>query len=149
MNSPSLIQAIQTLDAAELARRARKDFITVTELADTLVRREGMSFHDAHALVAQTVRACGTNDDASMIAATLKGLRPSLYLTREEIEMALDPGHFVRIRGIVGGPAPETAAESLAHALAKQQEIEAWVTTKNTMLDEARAGLLRSAVYPG
>ncbi len=95
------------IDAAELARRAHKDFLTVTELADTLVRREGMSFHEAHALVAQTVRACGPNDDAITIAATLKGLRPSLHLTREEIETALDPVHFrVRVRGIGWRPCP-------------------------------------------
>ena len=37
-------------------RRAAKDFLTVTELADTLARSEGMSFREAHGLVAATVR---------------------------------------------------------------------------------------------
>jgi argininosuccinate lyase len=141
-----VIQAVQ-IDAAELARRAHKDFLTVTELADTLVRREGMSFHEAHALVAQTVRACGPNDDAITIAATLKGLKPSLHLTLEEIETALDPVHFVSVRQIVGGPAHETASESLTRALAHQKEIEAWVAGKTNKLDEARAELLRTVVH--
>ena len=45
--------AVQTVevDRPELAQRAGKDFLTVTELADTLVRREGISFREAHGLV--------------------------------------------------------------------------------------------------
>src|SRR5580658_877008 len=50
------------IDKTELKRRAGKDFLTVTELADTLVRREGMSFREAHHLVAKTVQACGEHD---------------------------------------------------------------------------------------
>jgi argininosuccinate lyase len=134
------------VDRAELARRAGKDFLTVTELADTLVRREGMSFREAHALVAQVVRACGRDDDPSTIAATLLRLRPSLRLTREEIGEALDPEHFVRIRNIVGGPAPERTAEALAEATSKQREIETWIEAKTTMLDQAQARLRQPAI---
>src|SRR5580658_1178367 len=86
------------VDQAMLARRAGKDFLTVTELADTLVRREGMSFREAHHLVAKTVQACGEHDYVASIASTLMGIRPTLELTRAEIELALDPEHFVRIR---------------------------------------------------
>jgi argininosuccinate lyase len=129
------------IDRAELLRRAGKDFLTVTELADTLVRREGMSFREAHALVAQVVRACGRDDNPSTIAATLMTLRPSLRLTIEEIHQALDPGQFIRIRRIVGGPAPERTAEALAEASAKQREIESWIEAKTTLLDHARTRL--------
>ena len=129
------------IDRVELARRAGRDFLTVTELADTLVRREGMSFREAHALVAQTVRACGLDDDPSTIAAALLTLRPSLQLTRKEIDQALDPVHFVRIRNIVGGPAPERTAEALAQASSEQREIEAWIEAKNALLDDAESRL--------
>lgn len=129
------------IDRAELARRAGKDFLTVTELADTLVRREGMSFREAHTLVGQVVRACGRDDDPRAVAATLLRLRPSLSLAPEEITQALDPTHFVTIRNIVGGPAPERTAESLEQALSKQHEIEAWTEGKAALLDHARARL--------
>jgi argininosuccinate lyase len=129
------------IDRAELARRAGRDFLTVTELADTLVRREGMSFREAHAVVGQVVRACGHDDSARAIASALIQLRPSLRLTPEEVEQALDPEHFVRIRNIVGGPAPERAAEALAQALSKQSEIEAWIEDKTALLDRARTEL--------
>jgi argininosuccinate lyase len=136
------------VDREELARRAGKDFLTVTELADTLVRHEKMSFREAHALVAQVVRACGRDDDPSTIAATLLKLRPSLRLTREEIGEALDPEHFVRIRTIVGGPAPERTAEALAEASAKQREIETWVEAKTALLDQAQAHLRQPVRHP-
>ncbi|MGD1094822.1 MAG: argininosuccinate lyase [Bryobacteraceae bacterium] len=134
------------IDKAELARQAHKNFLTVTELADTLVRHEGMSFREAHGLVAQTVRACGKNDDAATIAAMVKSLRPGLRLTQAEIEQALDPEHFVRIRKVIGGPAPEVTAEALARALGRQKEFETWIAAKTAMLDEARAELLQLRV---
>lgn len=129
------------VDKAMLARRAARDFLTVTELADSLVRHEGMSFREAHHLVSETVKASGANDDAASIAATLIRLRPGLKMTREEIELALDPEHFVRIRNIPGGPAPEQAADALKRALKQQRKFEAWIESKNAMLDAARASL--------
>jgi len=64
-----------------------------------------------------------------------------LRLTREEIEQALDPEHFVRIRNIVGGPAPERTAEALAQASSQQREIETWIETKTALLNDAQTGL--------
>jgi argininosuccinate lyase len=128
-----------TVDRAMLARRAGRDFLTVTELADTLVRKEGMSFRDAHSLVAQTVQACGSNDDPPSIADALLKLRPALRLSRPQIEQALDPEHFIRIRNIVGGPAPEQTAAALTRALSEQREMEAWIQSKTALLEDARA----------
>jgi argininosuccinate lyase len=123
------------VDRAVLARRAGEDFLTVTELADTLVRNEGMSFREAHGLVARTVETCGDADDAASIAAALLALRPGLRLTREDIERSLDPENFVRVRKVTGGPAPERTLEALARARVEQKEIEAWVAAKVAMLD--------------
>jgi argininosuccinate lyase len=103
-----------------------------------------MSFREAHGLVAQTVRACGKNDDAVTIAAMVKSLRPGLRLTQAEIEQALDPEHFVRIRRVIGGPAPEVTAEALDRARGRQQEFEAWITAKTAMLDEKRAEMFQT-----
>ncbi len=134
-----------TVDSAALARRAGKDFLTVTELADTLVRREAMSFRQAHHLVAETVKACGSNDDIRHIAATLLRLRPSLKLTQAEVTQALDPENFVRIRSIIGGPAPEQAREAIARAQAQQRDFEAWIDAKTSLLDRAHAELHQTA----
>jgi argininosuccinate lyase len=100
-----------------------------------------MSFREAHALVGLVVRACGRDDDPSTISAALLALRPSLRLASEEIERALDPGDFVRIRDIVGGPAPVRTAEALEQALSQQREIDEWIEAKTTLLDDAQARL--------
>ena len=107
-----------TVDRAHLASRATKDFLTVTELADTLVRSEGLSFREAHGLVAAAVWECGEDDSAANIARTIRRIRPGLKLSNEAIEKALDPGHFVRIRTIIGGPAPERTLEAVQRARA-------------------------------
>jgi argininosuccinate lyase len=130
------------VDTAALARRAGKDFLTVTELADTLVRREGMSFREAHHLVARTVQACGANDDPRSIAQTL--IAVGLKMTTAEIEAALDPVNFIRMRRIEGGPAPERTAEAVSRAQASQREIEQWIESKMQLLDRARVELHRA-----
>jgi len=136
------------VDRAKLASRSRQNFLTVTELADTLVRHEGMSFREAHGLVAKTVEACGSRDDAATIADTLLRLEPSLRLSRQEILQALDPENFVRIRKVIGGPAPETAGAALDRARVEQRGIESWAAAKTAMLDESRARLYRAADSP-
>ncbi len=134
-----------TVDRENLRSRAGKDFLTVTELADTLVRREGMSFREAHHIVAETVKACGTNDDVRNIAATMMSLYPSLHLTPEEVDQALDPENFVRIRSIPGGPAPEAIRDAIARSQVRQREFEAWMEKKTSLLDRAHAELHQTA----
>ena len=130
------------VDRELMGRRARRNFLTVTELADTLVRRAGMSFREAHSLVAKTVALCGSRDDAQTIAATILSLKPTLGLTPEEIEQTLDPEHFVRIRTIAGGPAPETVTAALSGARIEQRELEEWISAKASLLKRNRAALL-------
>jgi argininosuccinate lyase len=126
------------VDRARLARRAAADFLTVTELADTLVRRKGLSFREAHGMVARAVRACEADDRPGAIAAALLGQNSGLDLTPEELELALDPENFVRIRRVAGGPAPDVAAEALSRARLEQSRITQWIAAKNGLLEVAR-----------
>jgi len=59
------------VDRARLARRAAADFLTVTEFADTLLRREGLNFREAHAMVSRAVQASAGDDRVGAIAAVL------------------------------------------------------------------------------
>jgi len=129
------------VDTVAMADRARRDFLTVTELADTLVRREGLSFREAHALVAEAVRVCGWRDDPATLAEALRKLRPTLQLTRQEIEHCLDPQAFVQVRNLTGGPASEQTSAALERARAEQQRIEAWIASTEASLDAARAAV--------
>jgi argininosuccinate lyase len=131
------------VDVARLADRARHDFLTVTELADTLVRREEMSFREAHALVAQAVRACFQQDDPATLADAILKLRPTLRLQREEIERCLDPEYFVQIRTVRGGPAREQTSAALDRAGVEQAHLEEWIKSREAALDAARAAVTR------
>ncbi|MCU1336290.1 MAG: argininosuccinate lyase [Bryobacterales bacterium] len=127
------------VDTALMADRARRNFLTVTELADTLVRREGLSFREAHALVANAVRVCDPHDDPASLAEALLRSRPTLKLTQQEIENCLDPQGFVQVRNVTGGPAREQTSDALERAGAEQRRIESWIASIEASLDAARA----------
>jgi argininosuccinate lyase len=133
------------VDTAMLADRARRHFITVTELADTLVRHEGLSFREAHALVAQAVQACGAREDAASLAEALRSVRPALTLTREEIERCLEPQYFVQVRTVTGGPAREQTSAALERAGIEQRHLETWIASTEAALDAARATATRNS----
>ncbi len=113
-------------DSERLARRAGADFLTVTELADTLVRSEGLSFREAHGLVSRAVRTAPDDRPESIVAA-LRAAAPELRLSVEEIARSLDPEEFIRVRRVKGGPAPEVVEEALERARGQQTKIEQWV----------------------
>src|SRR5579872_2943552 len=136
--------ATAQVDTALMADRARRAFLTVTELADTLVRREGLSFREAHALVAEAVWACGPHDDPNSLAQALRKSRPELRLTLEEIESCLNPENFVQVRNVFGGPAREQTSAAVDRASAEQQRIEDWIAASEAALDAARADVTRN-----
>ena len=125
------------VDRDRLRRHAGADFITVTELADTLVRRAGLSFREAHSLVSQAVRAAGSDDSPAAIASALHSQNPWLPLDRAEVECALDPENFVKVRRIIGGPAPEVVENALARARAEQRDINQWIEARRARLEKA------------
>ncbi len=100
-----------------LRARAGRDFITVTELADTIVRQEGLPFRAAHHIVAEGVRqSLASKDDLTyerLQAAASQVLGRPLALTQEDVRAALDPEQFVRVRTILGGPAPVETRRAL------------------------------------
>src|SRR5690606_10360814 len=51
------LYAAVEIDGARVAANIRRSCITVTELADTLVRDEGLSFRQAHEIAAHVARA--------------------------------------------------------------------------------------------
>jgi argininosuccinate lyase len=128
---------------ARMAERAAADFLTVTELADTLVRREGVSFREAHQLVSASVKELKGKYSAAAMAESVEVLAPShfgrgLRTSRAELLEALDPRHFVDIRRVPGGPAPEALKPALQQAEGHLAETRAWI--------ERKAGVL--AAYP-
>lgn len=139
------------VNVARMAERANSDFLTVTELADTLVRSEDLSFHDAHLLVSAGVKALRGNYHAPGMVDAVIGLAPELLgralrTSRPELLQALDPMHFVTIRTIPGGPAPEAMRPALDDAAASVAETRRWLDEKAALM-EAYPRRIREACH--
>jgi argininosuccinate lyase len=134
------------INVERLAERAHADFLPVTELADTLVRGDGLSFRRAHHLVSEAVRhlnggytEAAMADCVSALAEKLIG-RP-LSTPREELLRALDPVHFVDIRVIPGGPARGAVLQAIAEAESDAADDKQWMEEKSLLLEGYRARL--------
>ncbi|MCX7604227.1 MAG: argininosuccinate lyase [Bryobacteraceae bacterium] len=132
-------------DVERMRELSSRRFITTTELADTLVRREGLSFKAAHEMVAAAVREAGSDSPAA-IAAALEAaaqriLGRPLAMPRAEVEAALDPWHFVVVRTVEGGPAPAAVDAQLAVQSARLDEEDRWWRLTRERLDASRKAL--------
>jgi argininosuccinate lyase len=114
------------VDVEMLRRRAGRDFLTVTELADTLVRVAALSFREAHTLVSDAVKRCGDRDDR--IVEAILEVRPELNVHRADLDRAMDPRHFVEIRTIAGGPAPREVHRQMESARKQVSDCRAWLS---------------------
>lgn len=127
------------VDRERMSHAANRNFLTVTELADTLVREEGISFGMAHRLVAASVRAATSGDSPEGLVTEMERLAPEvvgkkLGRPREVWLRALDPVHFVGIRAIPGGPAPEAVRAQIACAQKEQTEAQEWLNVKRSLI---------------
>ncbi|WP_419805463.1 argininosuccinate lyase [Terriglobus sp.] len=135
-----------TFQTERMRERARGSFLTVTELADTLVRRTGISFHQAHAMVSAAVRRA-TSDDPGTLAqdifhqTTAAGLR----ITEAQLLEALDPDYFVAVRRVTGGPATFALTPELQRAGAQLQHDQSWLTAEREHLSSKAKALIANA----
>jgi argininosuccinate lyase len=95
--------------------------ITITELADTLVREEGLSFRQAHEIAATTSRAViaagkPLRDGFSAFSgAFLAHTQRPTTMTEPGFKSAVSAETFVAVRDRIGGPAPLAMDNALAH----------------------------------
>ena len=103
-----------------MLERAKNNFCTVTELANYLVRQDGLSFRAAHEIVAEIVAYMiehkkSSEDINQKIVAeiAMKALGHKTSLTDESIAKALNPILNVCAKDVVGGPAPQEVKRQL------------------------------------
>ena len=133
--------ATATFDAARLEARAAEGGTTTSELADTLVRDHGMSFKTAHAAAgrlhdahAQHPRVALT-DVLAAICLELCG-RP-IVMDGERLREVLSPRHFVDVRRMLGGPAPEEMDRAIARSRGMLDDDRAWLASTRQGLGAA------------
>jgi argininosuccinate lyase len=136
-----------TFNLETLRRRAGENFITVTELADTIVRRENLSFRIAHSIVAKSVHAAieqgGEITHPILQTAAREILGHELSLSAADLQQTLSPENFVSIRTIYGGPAPEETRRALNVEREFSETDEQWFAEKTAFLDNSIQNLNR------
>jgi argininosuccinate lyase len=134
-------------DAAGLERRAGEGWITITELADTLVRDHGLSFGAAHGVARQMVEARAKDGDSPLSAAVAEATAglPGGPIRCDEpaLQALLSPRHFVAVRRTHGGPAPDETARALEVSRSALDADRAWAQATRDGLESAAAELRR------
>jgi argininosuccinate lyase len=109
------------IDPARVANNIRRSCITITELADSLVRREGLSFREGHEIAAAVARAVVAMDGdlpvdgfAPFLAAFEKATGRRTAIDSTLFAELVSPEHFVAVRDRFGGPAPAPLAAAIA-----------------------------------
>ena len=119
-------------DVARMEARAADGGTTLTELADSLVRKHGVPFRTAHAIAGRLSGSCRLNDPAAVAAMlrdiTRDALGAPLELTAAELSQIMSPRHFVNVRRTLGGPSPIETSRALEQAGAALDADRAWLT---------------------
>jgi argininosuccinate lyase len=133
-----------------MAECANSNFLTVTELADTLVRETGMSFRTAHEIVSEAVKHQEGQFDANKMVAAVEALlraeykqfhMPDVALLRK----ALDAEHFVAVRKITGGPAAEVLEPEIERSRRLLAQDREWLENRRKLLTSAEERLRSEA----
>ncbi|MFJ7951915.1 argininosuccinate lyase [Lysinibacillus sp. NPDC096418] len=133
----------------KLLNRAENSFANVTELADTLVRSEGISFRQAHSIVSKCIKVLLAHGEESLASLTW-GLAntqsklvtgKTLMISEEDFYNALKPEFFVGIRTLLGGPAPVTMQASLDRAKENALGFSDWIKQKESTIQSAEKQL--------
>jgi argininosuccinate lyase len=130
------------VDEARVRRHIDESCITATELADSLVRAEGLSFRQGHAIVARLVEGMLARGERFATVpyaafaeafAAVAGRPPRL--AEPELRRYTTPEHFVAVRTLPGGPAPAPLAASLTRYRAELTAARAWLEGYRARLD--------------
>ena len=134
-----------SVDPERLKKLAAGSYLTLTELADTLVREEGVSFREAHRICGETLKKLGATAEQprpedivsalTAVATARLGRAPKTSAAR--LLTALDPRNFVQVRTVPGGPAPSAVTRFL-------EDAERALTAQTAWRNDARARLARA-----
>lgn len=121
--------------------------VTITELADTLVRDEGLSFRQAHEIAADTARAVIAREAplregyAAFAEAFEARAGRKTMLDEAAFRTAVAPETFVARRDRLGGPAPAALAAALNDSRAALTTLRGTSEERTTRRAEAEQAL--------
>ncbi len=136
-----------SIDAGRVRANADAACITITELADTLVRDAGLSFRQAHAIAARTARAVIAaraplaEGHAAFAAAFRAETGRAPALDEAAFRAAVAPETFVARRDRPGGPAPAALEAAFAAYRDAWQGLSAAAGLRDARAARGRAAL--------
>jgi argininosuccinate lyase len=119
-------------DVERMRQGAAAEWITVTELADVLVRERGLSFAVAHDIVTRFValaRVPGAAGTAAQLALAARQLGHDIQC----------PQHFVEVRLTPGGPSPAVLEPAIRDTAARLEADTAALASARQSLADAEA----------
>jgi argininosuccinate lyase len=124
-----------TFNTEKMRTRTFGSFLTVTEVADTLVRECGLSFHQAHGIISLAV-GVAPSDDPELLAQDLYRhlQQQNISISLESLRTALNPENFVAVRSVIGGPAPTVLYPELDRADDQHKQDKSWLHTERERL---------------
>jgi argininosuccinate lyase len=132
-------------DAARLEARAAEGGTTLTELADHLVREEGIPFTAAHAMASGLLVLCRDRHEPPSAAAldrvASEVLGRPLGYTDAEVARVLSARHFIEVRRTPGGPAPERTGAALSASRDSMVADSEWLAAARAALAAAERRL--------
>ncbi|MCS6875205.1 MAG: argininosuccinate lyase [Pyrinomonadaceae bacterium] len=139
----------------KLRHRAEENFITVTELADELVRKFNLSFKDSHQVVSRAVKLSleiNKPIDAEILKVSSREvLGKEIVMAEEEIRQILSAENFIQIRKAYGGTSSEQVKSSiedekrlLSKDKSKLYQIKEKLLKADEMLENEVIALLQS-----
>jgi argininosuccinate lyase len=137
--------ATAEFDEVRLAARADEGGITLTELADTLVREHNLPFGTAHAIARKVSEVRGSDPQARLAAvvasAALESIGRRLDYTDDRLAEILSPRHFVEIRQTLGGPAPSVTVRAVEASRVELASDRRWLADSRGKLSCAETRL--------
>lgn len=108
-----------SIHAGNVRRNADAACVTITELADTLVRSEGLTFRQSHEIAARTARAVIADDQPlsegfiAFSKAFEAEVKRKTTLDEAAFRDCVSAEHFVAVRDRLGGPARGALLDAL------------------------------------
>jgi argininosuccinate lyase len=123
---------------------ANANFLTVTELADTLVRETGMSFHQAHQVVSAAVKEQDGTFNVGRIADSVHGVMTRMKSgfaipPIDVLQRSLDAANFVSVRTIQGGPALLALEPEIERSRKLLSDDSQWLRSRAAAIENAHA----------
>jgi argininosuccinate lyase len=136
-------------DKERMRRRAEEGWITVTELADTLVREQGLPFSAGHAIAAKLIDRARRDPNATLSAIVAEESKAitgrALDYPDARLREILSPAHFIEVRQTLGGPAPSVTAKAIDASRTLLERDNTWLRDTRARLTAAAATLQTEA----